>query len=651
MSTDWNDLGQSVPWASSSSDFPATSASASKKRRIQRACDICRRKKIRCDATQKLSKGSRCSNCVTSGSKCTFSNESTKRGPSQIYVDRLEHKLANMERLLRKLALRVDIEAELAQHASEFPPFLSGHSLDSAAERTATSSNSSGSLGVLTARRHNHPVTALDHDEAEYDSTDGDDEDEEPLPQRITKTFEEFNIIETPTCFHGKSSGLGLFRAATILKKEQGIEPAPNRGAGTQDNSEWERRLLAVPPPTSFTFPPDDLIRILFDLFFLHFTPFLPVIHRPTFEAQFSSGRHLRDTSFAKCVLLVCAIGSRYCDDPRVYIEDIGPKSAGWPYFIQVGDPKPPAYTPATLHDIQCHVMLSYFLQTTCAVGSAWSVAGYGIRLAQERGMHRRKSGKGPISLYDEQEKRAFWCLIAIDRYMSSSIGRPLACQDEDFDLDFPIEVDDEYWSVPEEGAPIPTPHQPTGVPSKISAFVAALKLYQIMALAVRTIYAINKSKALLGFAGEKWEQQIVSELDSRMNKWIDAVPAHLKWDPNRQDEVHFTQSVNLYAVYYFLQIFIHRPFFYPDKGSNALSFPSLSIATNAARSCSHLVEALQARGIQGTIPVSDSSINSGVVLLMAVWGARKTGVSVDSQSAMRDVSQCISYLKWCESR
>ena len=39
--------------------------------------------------------------------------------------------------------------------------------------------------------------------------------------------------------------------------------------------------------------------------------------------------------------------------------------------------------------------------------------------------------------------------------------------------------------------------------------------------------YSINKSKALLGFVGQQWEQHIVAELDSALNKWVDSVPDH----------------------------------------------------------------------------------------------------------------------------
>lgn len=124
-----------------------------------------------------------------------------------------------------------------------------------------------------------------------------------------------------------------------------------------------------------------------------------------------------------------------------------------------------------------------------------------------------------------------------------------------------------------------------------------------------RQQYSINKSKALLGFVGQQWEQHIVAELDSALNKWVDSVPDHrtflvnwllltlnlcvtlVRWDPHREDAEFFRQSATLYANYYHLQILVHRPFIPSPRKPSALSFPSLAICTNAARSCSHLVD------------------------------------------------------------
>lgn len=114
----------------------------------------------------------------------------------------------------------------------------------------------------------------------------------------------------------------------------------------------------------------------------------------------------------------------------------------------------------------------------------------------------------------------------------------------------------------------------------------------------------------LLGFVGHEWEERIVAELDSLLNKWIDTLPDHCKslhyrhpsppslkcgrhhkvrWDPHREDLVFLNQSSVLYMKYYQLQIFIHRPFLPTSRKSSRLTLPSLAICTNAARSCIHV--------------------------------------------------------------
>ena len=42
--------------------------------------------------------------------------------------------------------------------------------------------------------------------------------------------------------------------------------------------------------------------------------------------------------------------------------------------------------------------------------------------------------------------------------------------------------------------------------------------------------YATNKSKAQLGHADEQWEQRIVADLDSALNKWSDSLLSHREY-------------------------------------------------------------------------------------------------------------------------
>ena len=66
--------------------YSASSDASNRKRsKVSRACDECRRKKIRCDATEE-SGDQQCTSCKRVGTRCQFSRVPMKRGPSKGYV-------------------------------------------------------------------------------------------------------------------------------------------------------------------------------------------------------------------------------------------------------------------------------------------------------------------------------------------------------------------------------------------------------------------------------------------------------------------------------------------------------------------------------------------------------------------------------------
>ena len=97
------------------------------------------------------------------------------------------------------------------------------------------------------------------------------------------------------------------------------------------------------------------------------------------------------------------------------------------------------------------------------------------------------------------------------------------------------------------------------------------------------------------------------------MNKWVDTVPDHcmyyahdlifravtelsgcnlVRWDPNREDPTFFCQSAFLHVSFYHLQILIHRPFIPTPRKSSSVTFPSLTICANAARTAARIIDA-----------------------------------------------------------
>ena len=65
--------------------------------KVSRACDECRRKKIRCDAVDE-SGNTPCSSCKRSNLHCAFSRQPLKRGPSKGYIKELAERLNSLER-------------------------------------------------------------------------------------------------------------------------------------------------------------------------------------------------------------------------------------------------------------------------------------------------------------------------------------------------------------------------------------------------------------------------------------------------------------------------------------------------------------------------------------------------------------------------
>ena len=66
----------------------------------------------------------------------------------------------------------------------------------------------------------------------------------------------------------------------------------------------------------------------------------------------------MHNDSFASTVLLVCAVGSRFSDDPRVLLEgEESFHSSGWKWFDQVQMVKKSLLAPPSLYDLQFYVV------------------------------------------------------------------------------------------------------------------------------------------------------------------------------------------------------------------------------------------------------------------------------------------------------
>ncbi|KAK0241803.1 fungal-specific transcription factor domain-containing protein [Armillaria nabsnona] len=593
------------------------SAVAAKKRRLPGACDICRKKKIKCDSATMPS--GRCSNCIAFDSKCLHTDPVKKRGPkTNSYVEELEERVNKLEDMLREL------KPEVVLPEDEASPVQLHHRPSSLEDGRGESSS---------PRQLSEPSDSAEDD----------------LPHiELLEHMKRMSLHTFGNRYFGPSSSFSLVKSAMTIKTEfMGNEASLSVPDYHQyfELQPWELETAEQETP-HYVFPDDDLTISLVDIYFNTINIILPMLHRPTFDKNIAEGLHLRDHNFGAALLLVLAIASRYSDDPRVFSDPNAKLSSGWKFFEQVRIVKNAIYESPSLYELQYYAMGVIYSLGTSVPQFGWTMVGIGMRFAVEIGLHRRKPEGYQPTVEDELKKRAFWALITLDRLISLFLGRPSIIRDEDFDLENPVECDDEYWEIEPNGRV--HFHQPPNVPSKITYFCLHLKLCEILAFVLRTLYSIKKSRAILGLTGKDWEQRLVAGLDSSLNAWVDSIPDHLRWDPHCKNSTFLFQSAALYSMYYMLQIQIHRPFLHTDS---PLSFPSLAICTNAARSCSHVVDVHRVQtGI--VIPqIMMGAFISGVVLSMNIWSGKRTGLSLNQQKELADVERCKASLKHASER
>ncbi|TRM69411.1 fungal-specific transcription factor domain-containing protein [Schizophyllum amplum] len=607
----------------------------SKKRRLPRACDNCRKRKTKCDSSQTLS--GKCTSCVTLGTECEHTLPVKKRGPQKkrTYVDDLEDKVRMLEDVIRKYKPDVDIAEELANIT------------------LSSSSNNVQQTGRTSVS--GSPLAAVYGATPPSDNTADEEEDKEERDQTaLNMKLKQLNIaMSDHGGFMGQSSAFMLMRSALTFKEALLRKTTPAsfdayiRRPKFWQLEPWEMdRLQADDDYPQLEFPEPDLFNHLVGQYFARAHCVVPIVHRPTFERHLREGLHLRDRGFGLAILAICAVASRFSKDPRVYVPGTSNDalSRGWKWFSQIQQlPSPNLFRMATLHEVQCYAICVTYLVGTSSPHAAWNLMGIALRLCVQLGIHRKSSQ--PRTVESESWKRVFWSLIAMDGTVSSFVGRPCAVSRDDIDCEYPVECDDEYWDT---GDPETSWKQPVGKPSLATCSIVNLRLLEILTYALKNLYCTPRSKATTGHVGLKWEKEMAAELDTAMNRWIDELPEHLRWDPTTKDNIQFFQASLLYCTYYHVQIQIHRPFIIK---SSPLTFPSLAICSNAARSCARLLEVQVKRNQVLPIPqLNVSAFIAGVVLLMNLWAGPKTGLVLDPPRELQDVEGCMSYLRACES-
>lgn len=111
-------LAPAIPVGGTQSQYALGDMTPPRKRsKVSRACDECRRKKVKCDsATENSSEA--CSNCRRSNVRCMFSRVPQKRGPSKGYIKELADRINSIEGKLGGQSVAEALAGELASRGN-----------------------------------------------------------------------------------------------------------------------------------------------------------------------------------------------------------------------------------------------------------------------------------------------------------------------------------------------------------------------------------------------------------------------------------------------------------------------------------------------------------------------------------------------------
>ncbi|KAF9918041.1 hypothetical protein BX616_010512 [Lobosporangium transversale] len=567
-----------------------------KRRRVSRACDICRRKKVRCDGLQPS-----CTNCTTFGFQCTFNDSAKKRGPPKGYIEALENRLHRMESLLGGLVQsgerpKADLDAWRDEHDDDVD------SLDSiwpaSSDTPLFPPPVPSSLPTNNRHQHTDSISTAISSSSTINSQMNEEEEEEVLPFDL-EAREKINAISDSLSsmtlddggfvrYLGNSSGIDMLQRSQLLKNGRYMMPLR-----MNEHREWllQRENIIAQMESEMTMPPRDLAEHLIELYFTYVHPNIPVLHRPTFMRQYRNLDPLKKPPRA-LLNAMFAIASRYSTNPEIIGND--PEAFGDEYFSRAKRLIDLEYEVPRQTSIQALLlMVTYRFTSAKSGGRVWVMLGMATRMAQDLGMHRNSARWHLPPLEAELRKRLWWAVYVMDRWVSACMGRPMAIDDADCDVDYPSVVEQD-WADP-DGNPVSPSEEAEKLKEQSSFalryFVETIKLSQILGQILRGVYSPQTRNHGPG--------QVIStvyDLDTMLTKWLLALPSDLKYD-NKIEPMQLSRWVaTIHISYYSALILLHRPYMVPSsltRSKLSESMPSLNICISAANSITHLAEML----------------------------------------------------------
>lgn len=544
--------------------------------KLNRACDRCRRRRIKCD------EGHPCKSCTNSNSSCTFEEVGKKSLPHKSKRSTLEERMQQIESFIHALPAGLFSGGGFDEPTTPIKPqsgsstplnpvapsSLSSHRLINPSRFFPPLESSLGNSNVYEDATHLHQ-----HSHAAY-----------PVPLASSYLYLDDH---GSTRWQGEMSGFPLLdiliehREAAAMKQADSpasSKPSPTLAAESEADAasptphDWfpDRKRVqdSVRPEDVWMMIANVIQPDLMDnlvLLWLKTTYYLmPFIHIPSFLADYPNPNKW-DAGFGSFIVAICCLTSRHVDDPRVRSDPKDNFSAGAHFFdLFMKLRSLPGADRPTLYTVQSVLLVAVYALGRGRLSKGLALLSESITLCVDAGLHRS------VDHYDhfdpietEVRKRTFWAVYAWDKQAAIYFGRPPMIRLRDCDVPEPELVDDDYITRDALGT------QPPGKPSLMTAFVATNRLYIVIEgvldvhpiprpSATPTSFLSRATSALSGFRQSK----DLKEAEALVDEWCTALPTY--WAVTAEtmasrDVIRITQAERLHCLEHFVRMLIHR--------------------------------------------------------------------------------------------
>lgn len=521
-----------------------------KRRKVTRACDDCRKKKVKCDGNQP------CIHCTVYSYECTYNQplkraqQNSRRG-SNVHTSTSNTSLNNLvgesqDFKVQKLngtrkyntkssKLLAELEVYRKLFEGIFPQFPSIKELDVPTF-----------LQIFHNFKNNSPTFLEDVIKEYYLITS-----ENGITVNNEAATEDYIKSETNSVISNRDESNSISQESIYENNSPSIPHQPSVVGR-------EIKIILPPKPIALQFVKNT---------WEHCCVLLRFYHRPTFIKQmdslyetdphFYTQKQMRFLPLCYSTMAVGALFSKsiiHDESNRDHSDEILSNNRflqdeGYKYFIAAR--KLLDITNARdLNSMQTILMMFIFLQCSARLSTCYTYIGLAMRSVLREGFHRSSPPNHNYTpLEIEMRKRLFYTIYKLDIYVNAMLGLPGSLSTNDFDQELPIDIPDECLT--SEGIDYDANNyslSSTGIANQHT------KLLMILGDIVKQLYPIKKTSNMIS-------HETVTNLELRLKEWLQNLPEELI--PNNKNVSPKYERANklLHLAFLHVQILLYRPF------------------------------------------------------------------------------------------